>query len=151
MGIAVGFVALLMALFGICLGYSNVFRDSTLPAFWDQAIALRIEMLYDYFDGRFTDWNVKIVDTGGDADTGDRIFRCGATSRRFANGYTAFPMTLTSEKSALNDSRSFSRPLICTWRTRSLEIFKSFPMSLSFLVDPPEVNPNLWLNTCFSR
>ena len=38
----------------------------------------RIEMLYDYFDGRFTDWNVKIVDTGGDADTGDRIFRCGA-------------------------------------------------------------------------
>jgi glucose-1-phosphate cytidylyltransferase len=38
----------------------------------------RIEMLYDYFDGRFTDWSVKIVDTGGDADTGDRIFRCGA-------------------------------------------------------------------------
>lgn len=38
----------------------------------------RIEMLYDYFDGRFADWNVKIVDTGGDADTGDRIFRCGA-------------------------------------------------------------------------
>jgi glucose-1-phosphate cytidylyltransferase len=38
----------------------------------------RIEMLYDYFDGRFSEWNVKIVDTGGDADTGDRIFRCGA-------------------------------------------------------------------------
>ena len=32
----------------------------------------RIEMLYDYFDGRFQEWNVKIVDTG------DRIFRCGA-------------------------------------------------------------------------
>jgi glucose-1-phosphate cytidylyltransferase len=38
----------------------------------------RIEMLYDYFEGRFSEWNVKIVDTGADADTGDRIFRCGA-------------------------------------------------------------------------
>ncbi len=36
----------------------------------------RIEMLHDYFDGRFADWNVKIVNTGDDADTGDRIFRC---------------------------------------------------------------------------
>lgn len=38
----------------------------------------RIEMLYDYFSGRFQEWNVKIVDTGADADTGDRIIRCGA-------------------------------------------------------------------------
>ena len=37
----------------------------------------RKEMLYDYFDGRFQDWNIRIVDTGSDADTGDRIFRCG--------------------------------------------------------------------------
>lgn len=36
----------------------------------------RIEMLHDYFSGRFTDWNVRIVDTGPDADTGDRILRC---------------------------------------------------------------------------
>jgi glucose-1-phosphate cytidylyltransferase len=36
----------------------------------------RIEMLYDYFSGRFQDWNVRIVDTGADADTGDRILRC---------------------------------------------------------------------------
>lgn len=36
----------------------------------------RIEMLYDYFQGRFRDWNVNIVDTGLDADTGDRIARC---------------------------------------------------------------------------
>jgi glucose-1-phosphate cytidylyltransferase len=36
----------------------------------------RIEMLYDYFDGRFSEWNVRIVNTGDDADTGDRIFRC---------------------------------------------------------------------------
>lgn len=38
----------------------------------------RIEMLHDYFHGRFSEWNVKIVDTGSDADTGDRILRCGA-------------------------------------------------------------------------
>lgn len=37
----------------------------------------RIEMLYDYFGGRFSEWNVNIVDTGAEADTGDRIHRCG--------------------------------------------------------------------------
>lgn len=36
----------------------------------------RKEMLYDYFDGRFPKWKVRIVDTGEDADTGDRIQRC---------------------------------------------------------------------------
>lgn len=36
----------------------------------------RKEMLYDYFDGRFPQWNIRIVDTGDDADTGDRIVRC---------------------------------------------------------------------------
>lgn len=38
----------------------------------------RKEMLVDYFEGRRLDWKVEIVDTGDDADTGDRIFRCGA-------------------------------------------------------------------------
>ena len=36
----------------------------------------RREILYDYFDGRYSEWNIDIVDTGDDADTGDRIFRC---------------------------------------------------------------------------
>ena len=36
----------------------------------------RKEILVDYFSGRFQDWDVRIVDTGEDADTGDRIFRC---------------------------------------------------------------------------
>ncbi len=48
----------------------------------------RKEILYDYFDGRFTDWNVRIVDTGEDADTGDRILRCGSyLSERFLATY----------------------------------------------------------------
>lgn len=37
----------------------------------------RKEMLVDYFAGRFSDLEIRIVDTGDDADTGDRILRCG--------------------------------------------------------------------------
>jgi glucose-1-phosphate cytidylyltransferase len=37
----------------------------------------RREMLTDYFDGRFSEWKTRIADTGEDADTGDRILRCG--------------------------------------------------------------------------
>ncbi|MDT0593769.1 sugar phosphate nucleotidyltransferase [Glaciecola petra] len=36
------------------------------------------ELLIDYFDGRFPDWDIRIVDTGDDADTGQRIARCGS-------------------------------------------------------------------------
>lgn len=46
------------------------FRDFVLAA------GHRKEILLDYFDGRFTDWNVRIVDTGEASDTGERIRRC---------------------------------------------------------------------------
>ena len=36
----------------------------------------RREILVDYFSGRFQDWNVQIVDTGEDSDTGERVLRC---------------------------------------------------------------------------
>jgi len=36
----------------------------------------RKEILLDYFDGRFPEWDVKIVDTGAESDTGERIRRC---------------------------------------------------------------------------
>jgi len=36
----------------------------------------RKEILDDYFDRRVRDWTIEIVDTGADADTGDRIKRC---------------------------------------------------------------------------
>jgi glucose-1-phosphate cytidylyltransferase len=36
----------------------------------------RKEILLDYFEGRFCQWNVRIIDTGDDADTGERIRRC---------------------------------------------------------------------------
>jgi glucose-1-phosphate cytidylyltransferase len=36
----------------------------------------RKEMLLDYFEGRFPDWEITILDTGAEADTGDRIRAC---------------------------------------------------------------------------
>jgi len=36
----------------------------------------RKEMLYDYFDGRFPEWKVQILDTGEDSDTAERVLRC---------------------------------------------------------------------------
>lgn len=36
----------------------------------------RQEILHDYFHGRFKDWDVKIVDTGADSDTAERVRRC---------------------------------------------------------------------------
>jgi len=36
----------------------------------------RKELLHDYFDNRFPRWNVQVVDTGEDSDTGDRIRNC---------------------------------------------------------------------------
>jgi glucose-1-phosphate cytidylyltransferase len=36
----------------------------------------RKEMLFDYFEGRFSDWQITILDTGAEADTGDRIRAC---------------------------------------------------------------------------
>lgn len=48
----------------------------------------RKEMLFDYFDGRFGDWDVQIIDTGEDGDTGDRIMRCAhAVGDRFIATY----------------------------------------------------------------
>jgi len=36
----------------------------------------RKEILIDYFEGRCSEWNVQIVDTGDASDTGERIRRC---------------------------------------------------------------------------
>lgn len=48
----------------------------------------RKEMLYDYFEGRFKDWKVRIVDTGEDSDTGERVRRCAPyVSGRFFATY----------------------------------------------------------------
>src|ERR1700722_9555789 len=33
----------------------------------------RKEMLHDYFEGRFQQWDIRIVDTGENSDTGERI------------------------------------------------------------------------------
>lgn len=40
------------------------------------SVGYRKEILFDYFDGRQWNWQIELVDTGDDADTGDRIQRC---------------------------------------------------------------------------
>ena len=46
------------------------FTNFVLAAGW------RKEILDDYFDGRFPEWTVDVVDTGSASDTGERIRRC---------------------------------------------------------------------------
>jgi glucose-1-phosphate cytidylyltransferase len=40
------------------------------------SVGHRKEIIIDYFRGRSNGWNVEIHDTGEDADTGERIYRC---------------------------------------------------------------------------
>jgi glucose-1-phosphate cytidylyltransferase len=58
----------------------HLMRIYAAQGFTDFVLAAghRKEMLFDYFEGRFPEWNIRIVDTGEDADTGDRILRCGS-------------------------------------------------------------------------
>jgi glucose-1-phosphate cytidylyltransferase len=53
-------------------------RIYATPGFTQFVLAAghRKEMLYDYFNGRFPEWKIRIVDTGDDADTADRVIRC---------------------------------------------------------------------------
>ena len=36
----------------------------------------RREILADYFNGRFPDWDVNVLNTGDESDTGERLLRC---------------------------------------------------------------------------
>lgn len=56
----------------------HLMRTYRMQGFSDFVLAAghRKEILTDYFDGRSSDWNVRIVDTGCDSDTGERIQRC---------------------------------------------------------------------------
>jgi glucose-1-phosphate cytidylyltransferase len=56
----------------------HLMRIYAAQGFTDFVLAAghRKEMLYDYFDDRFPNWRVRIVDTGEDADTGERVARC---------------------------------------------------------------------------
>jgi len=48
----------------------------------------RQEILMDYFDGRFNEWDIRVVDTGADSDTGERVRRCSRyVSERFLATY----------------------------------------------------------------
>jgi glucose-1-phosphate cytidylyltransferase len=40
------------------------------------SVGYRKEVIRDYFEGKQTDWNIELVDTGVDTDTGGRILGC---------------------------------------------------------------------------
>jgi glucose-1-phosphate cytidylyltransferase len=40
------------------------------------SIGYRKEIILDYFEGRSNGWSIDLVDTGEDADTAERIYRC---------------------------------------------------------------------------
>jgi glucose-1-phosphate cytidylyltransferase len=40
------------------------------------SVGHRKEVIIDYFSNRKTGWNVQVVDTGKDTDTGGRVFKC---------------------------------------------------------------------------
>lgn len=53
----------------------NIYADQGYTDFI-LAAGHRKEILLDYFSGRFGQWNVRVLDTGEDSDTGERIRRC---------------------------------------------------------------------------
>jgi glucose-1-phosphate cytidylyltransferase len=57
---------------------THLMRIFAAQGFTDFVLAAghRKEILMDYFDGRFKDWKVTIVDTGDSSDTGERLRRC---------------------------------------------------------------------------
>ena len=67
----------------------------------------RKEILTDYFEGRFHDWSVRIVDTGDEADTGDRLLRCKPwlSDRFFATYGDGLGNVQLSELLDMHDSR----------------------------------------------
>src|ERR1700752_2655396 len=56
----------------------HIMRLYARQGFTDFVLATghRKEVLADYFDGRFPQWTVRLVDTGEDSDTGERVRRC---------------------------------------------------------------------------
>ncbi len=40
------------------------------------SLGYRKEVIIDYFDQKNLDWDIKLVDTGGETDTGGRIYNC---------------------------------------------------------------------------
>src|SRR5215467_8980615 len=59
----------------ILIHIMKIYADQGFKSFV-LAAGHRQEILRDYFHDRFASWNVRIVDTGADSDTGERIRRC---------------------------------------------------------------------------
>ena len=61
------------------------------------AMGYRNEVIRDYFDRKALDWNIELVDTGEDTETGGRIYNCrhvlsGLFMATYSDGLAAVPL-----------------------------------------------------------
>jgi len=111
----------------------------------------RQEILHDYFKGRFPEWNVQIVDTGAESDTGERIARCAPylDSRFFATYGDGVGDVGLHELLAFHE-RSEALATLTTVPLRSqygMVLFDSQQRVVDFEEKP--TIPNCWINAGF--
>jgi glucose-1-phosphate cytidylyltransferase len=115
------------------------------------SVGYRKEILIDYFEGRRTDWEIDIVDTGEDADTGDRIQRCShlLTDTFFANygdglGNVDLHSLLARHKATGGLATLTTVPLLTQY---GLVVFSRDGAVSQFIEKP--VIPDSWINAGF--
>ena len=92
------------------------------------ALGHRKEVILDYFEGKSLGWNVRLVDTGDDSQTGERIRRCrphleGKFIATYSDGLAAIPL---DELVAFHDSHPglatiTAVPMPCQYGTIDLD------------------------------
>jgi glucose-1-phosphate cytidylyltransferase len=80
----------------------------------------RQEVLRDYFAGRFGEWNINVLDTGAESDTGERIRRCAPfVGQRFFATYCDGLGDVNLQQSRRFHAESGATATVTTVRLRS--------------------------------
>jgi glucose-1-phosphate cytidylyltransferase len=115
------------------------------------SVGYRKEVLIDYFEGRNVDWQIEIVDTGEDGDTGDRIQRCAHLlgDTFLANygdglGNVNLHQLLVRHRESGGLATLTTVPLLTQY---GLVVFSPEGMVSKFIEKP--VIPNCWINAGF--
>jgi glucose-1-phosphate cytidylyltransferase len=92
------------------------------------SVGYRKEVIQDYFDGKNTEWNVELIDTGDDADTGRRVLGCREALDdtffvTYADGLADVPLDKLVDFHESHDGlvTITSVPLICQYGTMDIE------------------------------
>ena len=115
------------------------------------AVGHRKEMLLDYFEGKNSNWKIRIVDTGEDTDTGERIRRCSNyVGDRFLATYGDGLGDVNLAALIQEHERSGAQATLTTVQLRSqygLVEFDDCGCVTQFREKP--VIPNHWINAGF--